>query len=433
MSPTKKRIRRSFGGRWTDEDRDRLWKLRNAQQHLTWQAFAALYFPNRSVGALQTQYSDTKLRLMNPRKPDGGNNVPLRSSTRLNKRPSSAAEHTTGEPAQKQTKISEPDVESSTDESSDEDAGDLESDGRTQVLRSAPRKQNSTDVRTPPHRPGLVTLQLQPKKVKIPNTTMSAEKQPEDLNTKTSDPKAQAQVQEGVTPQDREQPMAPSSSIQTVDLSEEPEQSDKPPIDKSSDMCTPPQEDILDKIGDLFGSWAHGVQEHRRADRRATLRIERLKKELGSEKDRVSHLEYILGLRERERGEQKATIISLAAELRQEKAKFHDLINEYNKVMGQNHSLAADLEEKKTKISGLNTVLDQKKAEIDALTGELHEQKAKVSQMSSSTPGPAQPCPGCAEKEQQLHQIQDKFEMISKVILSKAIPPVGGAAPSTGE
>ncbi|PIG88468.1 hypothetical protein AARAC_008192 [Aspergillus arachidicola] len=62
MQTKTKRKRLSRGGRWTEEERLQLVRLRDRNKHLAWDQFQKIYFPRRSYMALTKAYSDMKLK-----------------------------------------------------------------------------------------------------------------------------------------------------------------------------------------------------------------------------------------------------------------------------------------------------------------------------------------------------------------------------------
>lgn len=123
----------------------------------------------------------------------------------------------------------------------------------------------------------------------------------------------------------------------------------------------------LDHIAKLFRSVCKSMEE--RAQRRADLQVEQLKKELRSEKEQLLHLRNRLELKNAE-------------------------ANHLTELVGK----------KEAERDHLKELFEQKKVEtkiqLDSLTAELQDQKARMDQMSRHAP-----CPVCTEKVQQLDQM----------------------------
>ncbi|KAL5359510.1 hypothetical protein BJX96DRAFT_148566 [Aspergillus floccosus] len=368
MPSARKRMRRSFGGRWTDQERFRLWDLRNSHRMLPWELFRANYFPNRSIYALQKQYSEVKQSLQLVNAMDlgdlsNGNNNPSRTSTRLGKRTTADNEPAAGEPRSKQTRISEPDTEysppESEDSSSSDDDGDLQPDGSL-APRRTPRKQP-----TDPSRPGLVTLSLAQRE--RPNSlaiAATADQQPGVPSTSATNPVAPPQPPRTSTPHVEEQPAIMQSPTQPMGENSEPERDEGA---RSTSPCT--KKTVLDHIGGSFREVCKFIEEAKRAQRRAELQVEQIKKELRSEKEQVFHLKDRLELKDTETDHLKELV-----------------------------------EKKEVERNHLKELFEQRKIEtkvqIERLTAELQDQKARIDQMSRHIP-----CPGCIEKEQQVDQL----------------------------
>ncbi|RDH36961.1 hypothetical protein BDQ94DRAFT_167047 [Aspergillus welwitschiae] len=89
----KPRARVKTGGLWNDEERQRLWDQRSLYSHMHWEPFGKIFFPHRSLNALQKAYSNMSIQRRltanmsnpdTPQDPPAGRIVTLR--TRANKR-----------------------------------------------------------------------------------------------------------------------------------------------------------------------------------------------------------------------------------------------------------------------------------------------------------------------------------------------------------
>ncbi|PYI12324.1 hypothetical protein BO78DRAFT_424787 [Aspergillus sclerotiicarbonarius CBS 121057] len=70
LGPRRHRRGLKTGGRWTEDERQRLWRLRSENSTLSWGRFHQKFFPNRSLNALQKAHSvmsleKKKLDMMN--------------------------------------------------------------------------------------------------------------------------------------------------------------------------------------------------------------------------------------------------------------------------------------------------------------------------------------------------------------------------------
>ncbi|KAF9891988.1 hypothetical protein FE257_002952 [Aspergillus nanangensis] len=149
--PRRKRRRKSTGGRWTQEERDRLWKLRNQNRKSSWEFIKVPNFPDRTAFALQKQYSDIKLkkrraRIAMERLRKGSPTA--RTASTLGKRPSSA-EVSVDDKSRKQPKIWDSDedtTDDAPDDETDEAAGDCQVDGTRSCM---PRRVTDSSPTTP--------------------------------------------------------------------------------------------------------------------------------------------------------------------------------------------------------------------------------------------------------------------------------------------
>ncbi|KAE8133232.1 hypothetical protein BDV38DRAFT_187785 [Aspergillus pseudotamarii] len=112
MQTKTKRKRLSRGGRWTEEERLQLVRLRDRNKHLAWDQFQKIYFPRRSYMALTKAYSDMKLK-RHPRDNTMTNHTSNETmlppkTNRPNKRPITD-ERSVNERANKQAKTAERD------------------------------------------------------------------------------------------------------------------------------------------------------------------------------------------------------------------------------------------------------------------------------------------------------------------------------------
>ncbi|KAB8278962.1 hypothetical protein BDV30DRAFT_103559 [Aspergillus minisclerotigenes] len=112
MQAKTKRKRLSRGGRWTEEERLQLVRLRDRNKHLAWGQFQKIYFPRRSYMAVTKAYSDMKLKghtTDNAMTNNTSNETTLPSKTnRPNKRPNTN-ERSVNERTNKQAKTAERD------------------------------------------------------------------------------------------------------------------------------------------------------------------------------------------------------------------------------------------------------------------------------------------------------------------------------------
>lgn len=371
MPSIRKRTRHSFGGRWTDQERSRLWNLRNSHRKLPWEVFRVNYFPNRSINALQKQYSDIRLSLKRLNAMDlgelsNGNNHPSRTSARLGKRTTADNDPATAEPLSKQTRISEPDTEYSPPESedsssSDDDDGDVQMDG-SRAPRRSPRKQLNRPSR-------LVRLPLTRTERPHSSTTAAvADEQPEIPSTSASNPVAFPQASRAASPQAEEQPEMMKSPLRPLNTDKEPQR------DKRSLSTSPgSREASCDRLGKVVQGFIQSREEHMRARHKAEALVEQLKKALRSEKGEVSHLKDLL----EQRGVE---------------------VNQLKEFVERTEKIAAE-----------------RKAQIVRLTAELQGQQARMGQIPLNDPDSARPCPGCTEKEQQIAEKEQKIDMIFKL------------------
>ncbi|KAE8387925.1 hypothetical protein BDV23DRAFT_160232 [Aspergillus alliaceus] len=166
-----KRRRLSRGGRWTEDERRRLWRLRTLNEHLNWDQFQRLYFPERSYMALTKAYSDMRMRRYATMNSNVSNGTTLPSKTsRSNKRPN-ADGPSVNERASKQTKTAEKDSAYIPDGDSDEtdletEVMDYQFDGRVTVsdLVKGPTRSSADSAATnQPQKNGRVPVPQWPK------------------------------------------------------------------------------------------------------------------------------------------------------------------------------------------------------------------------------------------------------------------------------
>ncbi|KAK6826502.1 hypothetical protein RU639_005622 [Aspergillus parasiticus] len=159
-----KRKRLSRGGRWTEEERLQLVRLRDRNKHLAWDQFQKIYFPRRSYMALTKAYSDMKLKhtrdnaMTNntsnettlPSKTNNtSNETTLPSKTnRPNKRPKTN-ERSVNERANKQAKTAERDSTYVPEEDPEfSDGGDIPHNGSLSPVHGRTRSSANSKVQT---------------------------------------------------------------------------------------------------------------------------------------------------------------------------------------------------------------------------------------------------------------------------------------------
>ncbi|KAB8079201.1 hypothetical protein BDV29DRAFT_100455 [Aspergillus leporis] len=170
-----KRQRLSRGGRWTEEERRSLLRLRNSHRHLNWDQFQRLYFPKRSYMALTKAYSDMRLKGQTKENtmvnnPSNGITSPSKTN-RSNKRPS-ANEGSVDERTRKQSKTTDKDPiyipgdDDERTEDSDYDLetsqvrGDIQYDGFCQVTSANNRARGAGRQATASQPRGMVRLTI---------------------------------------------------------------------------------------------------------------------------------------------------------------------------------------------------------------------------------------------------------------------------------
>ncbi|KAE8328312.1 hypothetical protein BDV39DRAFT_174329 [Aspergillus sergii] len=151
MQTKTKRKRLSRGGRWTEEERLQLVRLRDRNKHLAWDQFQKIYFPRRSYMALTKAYSDMKLKHTrdNAMTNNTSKETTLPSKTnRPNKRPNTN-ERSVNERANKQAKTAERDstyVPEEDPESSDGE--DIQHNGSSSPVHGRTRSSANSKVQT---------------------------------------------------------------------------------------------------------------------------------------------------------------------------------------------------------------------------------------------------------------------------------------------
>lgn len=162
MPNVQKRVRKSKGGRWTDQQRDLLLRLANRHPKVPWKQIQARYFPDRTVEAITKQYSDITKGHKNGETMSRRNNIhnnvmsPRTLRAAAKNPPNYAGLDVSDESAQRQPRAAapqrEPESASEDTDSTDEDGIAILNDGTHTLKRkrlSSATSSTSTESGTP--------------------------------------------------------------------------------------------------------------------------------------------------------------------------------------------------------------------------------------------------------------------------------------------